>query len=92
MAADVQVRDPIKTDRTSETLRGVLTPKEAAAYVGLSASTLAKKRVTGLDSPPYVQSVPNGVVRYRVSDLDDWMEARVLRSTSDRTSPSRAEC
>lgn len=62
----------------------VLTTEQAARYVGLSASTLAKKRVTGINSPPYVQAVRNGAVRYRTRDLDAWMDARTYSNTSER--------
>lgn len=60
-----------------------LTPPEAARYLGLSTSTLAKMRTTS-GSPRYVQTVEHGAVRYRVSDLDEWMSARTIGSTSER--------
>lgn len=62
----------------------LLSTAEAAAYVGLAASTLEKRRVTGLDSPPFVQSVARGSVRYRLRDLEVWLEARTFRNTSER--------
>lgn len=67
----------------------LLTPAEAGLYLGLSPSTLAKKRVLGVDSPAYVQSVRNGLVRYRMRDLVAWSEDRLKRSTSDGDAPQR---
>jgi predicted DNA-binding transcriptional regulator AlpA len=54
---------------------------EAADYVRLSASTLAKMRLRG-DGPPYSKAGPRIVV-YDVVDLDAWLVARRRRSTSD---------
>ena len=53
----------------------------AAARIGLSAKTLTNKRVAG-DGPPFVKMGRS--VRYRVADLDAWMAARVINSTSER--------
>ena len=53
---------------------------EAAKRLGLSKSTLNKARLTG-KGPPYVK-VLGGRVRYRPADLDAWLEARVVRNTS----------
>jgi len=54
---------------------------QAARYVGLSASTLAKMRLRG-DGPPYAKAGPR-VVIYDVRDLDAWLTQRKRRSTSD---------
>lgn len=51
--------------------RRKLRSPEAAAYLGLSASTLAKMRLRG-DGPPYCKAGPRIVV-YDVSDLDEWL-------------------
>ncbi len=59
----------------------MFTETEAAPEVRLAASTLQKLRVTG-GGPPYVKL--GRAVRYRESDLRDWVEARLTRSTSDR--------
>ncbi len=56
-------------------------PKVAAAYIGLSASLLAKMRVYG-GGPVYSKAGPR-VVIYNVEDLDAWLAARRRRSTSD---------
>ncbi len=49
----------------------VLTTPQAAHHVGLAASTLEKARVYG-GGPPWVVLM-KGAIRYRVSDLDDWL-------------------
>lgn len=54
---------------------------EAADYVGLSASTLAKMRLRG-DGPAYSKAGPRIVV-YDAADLDAWLAARRRCSTSD---------
>ena len=56
---------------------------EAAEYVRLSASTLAKMRGRG-DGPQYCKAGPRIVV-YREDDLDSWLRARSRHSTSSVT-------
>ena len=58
-----------------------LRTREAAAYLGLSPSTLEKKRLTG-DGPVYFKA-GSRVVVYAVDDLDAWLASRRHRSTSD---------
>lgn len=53
---------------------------EAAAYVRLSKPTLERLRLTG-DGPQFCKL--GGAVRYRRSDLDDWLASRLVRSTSE---------
>lgn len=53
--------------------------EEAARHIGLAVSTLEKARLYG-GSPPY--SKAGRSVRYRLSDLDAWMNDRVVESTS----------
>jgi predicted DNA-binding transcriptional regulator AlpA len=53
---------------------------EAAAYLGISASTLSKLRVFG--GGPKFHKLGRRVV-YDVRDLDGWFEARQRSSTSD---------
>ena len=59
----------------------LLTPKEAAQFLRLSLSWLAKARMRG-DGPPYVKL--GGSVRYRESDLVQWLKSRARLSTSER--------
>ncbi len=57
-----------------------LDARRAAAFLGLSPSTLAKWRVTG-KGPSFVKL--GSRVAYRTSDLEDWLAARGRMSTSD---------
>ena len=53
----------------------------AAPYVGLAVSTLQKKRTLG-GGPKFIKL--GRAVRYRVADLDAWLAAQpVLSSTSE---------
>lgn len=54
---------------------------EAAAYVGLSSSTLAKMRLRG-DGPMYSKAGPR-IVIYDKADLDSWLDQRRRVSTSE---------
>lgn len=65
-----------------------LRPKAAAAYLGLSASTLAKMRLRG-DGPRYAKAGAR-IVLYDLSDLENWVEARKRRSTSEHVLPTEA--
>jgi len=58
----------------------VITAKVAARYVGLSASTLAKLRLNG-NGPTYCKLGRR--VLYRPTDLDEWLQSRTARDTSD---------
>jgi len=57
-----------------------LKPKEAAQYLRLSASLLAKFRCHG-GGPQYAKAGPR-LVLYEVQDLDAWLKARVCSNTS----------
>jgi predicted DNA-binding transcriptional regulator AlpA len=59
----------------------VLDTPKAAAYVGLSKPTLERKRISG-DGPSFVKM--GHAVRYRITDLDAWLAARVVTSTSQK--------
>lgn len=58
--------------------------EQAAAYVQLSPCTLAKMRVRG-DGPVFSKAGPR-VVLYAQDDLDNWLNERRHRSTSDNRS------
>lgn len=60
--------------------RKVMKTREAATYIGSSASTLEKLRLTG-GGPPFAK-IGRRVV-YRIEDLDAWLAANRRRSTSD---------
>jgi predicted DNA-binding transcriptional regulator AlpA len=53
----------------------------ASKHIGLAVSTLEKLRVTG-GGPRFVKL--GRAVRYRVSDLEDYVAERVISSTSQR--------
>jgi len=57
----------------------LLTQPEAARLLGLSERTLERLRVAG-GGPLYVKA--GRAVRYRESDLEAWIAARVVSSTS----------
>jgi excisionase family DNA binding protein len=57
-----------------------LTRKEAAGYLRLGESTLAKLFVSG-DGPPAIKV--GRAVRYSSADLNQWMNGRRRKSTSD---------
>lgn len=57
-----------------------LNTQGAAAYLGLSESTLEKARVYG-NGPRYVKL--GRAVRYRITDLEDWLSSRTVSSTSE---------
>ena len=57
-----------------------LTRKEAAGYLRLGESTLAKLFVSG-DGPPAIKV--GRAVRYSSDDLNKWMSGRRRKSTSD---------
>lgn len=57
-----------------------LTRKQAAGYLKLGESTLAKLFVSG-DGPPAIKIGRS--VRYSSIDLNEWMSAKRRKSTSD---------
>jgi predicted DNA-binding transcriptional regulator AlpA len=65
---------------TSSVFNRKLRAPEAAAYVGLSASTLAKMRLHG-NGPEYSKAGPR-IVIYDRARLDDWIASRARRSTA----------
>lgn len=58
----------------------LLTAQEAADYLRLAKSTLAKLRCIG-GGPPYVQLGRR--IAYRRADLDAWLAKRVAKNTTD---------
>lgn len=57
----------------------ILNTTEAATYTRLGKPTLERLRVSG-EGPIYAKL--GGAVRYRKADLDEWIEGRLIRSTS----------
>jgi hypothetical protein len=60
-------------------ITGVRTPKEAAQFLKLSISWLAKARMRG-DGPPYIKT--SRAIRYPHDGLLQWMKSRTRTSTS----------
>ena len=58
----------------------ILDAHASARYMGLSASTLAKMRLSG-NSPPFLKLGRR--VLYRRVDLDEWLQSRIACDTSD---------
>lgn len=59
----------------------LLTDTQAAAYIGLSAAFLRKGRCVGIlgnATPPPPHLKIGRAVRYRVTDLDAWLTARLI--------------
>jgi excisionase family DNA binding protein len=61
----------------------LLTPENVAEITGLSVETLAQWRSQGRGIP-YVK-ISRNCVRYRQSDLDDWLAERIVRTHQDST-------
>lgn len=66
--------------RAAAELDVLLDEKLAANYLGFAVSTLQKRRVAGLE-PRFVKL--SRLVRYRKSDLDEWITRSVVNSTSE---------
>ena len=56
----------------SHTPRKVLRTREAAAYLGLAASTLEKRRLRE-EGPRFVR-LGGRAIGYRIEDLDAWLD------------------
>jgi excisionase family DNA binding protein len=59
----------------------LLTQREAASVLRLSERTLERMRVSGI-TPKFVKVGRS--IRYRQSDLDQWIAGRVVGSTSQK--------
>ena len=59
----------------------ILNTKKAADYLGVSMAFLERDRWAGARIP-FVK-IGSRAVRYRQEDLDDYIESKVRRSTSD---------
>jgi predicted DNA-binding transcriptional regulator AlpA len=66
----------------------LLTQRQAASVLCLSERTLERMRTSGL-GPKFVRP-SDRAVRYRQSDLDEWIATRVVRSTSETVGAGRA--
>lgn len=66
-----------------ETLFGdpLIDEKQAAEYLGYTTRALQNWRLRG-GGPRFVR-VSARSIRYRISDIEAWIEARIVSSTSD---------
>jgi hypothetical protein len=69
--------DRQKTTQTAAVRRAVVNETEAAAYCGISRQLLRNSRWRGFGGPAYVKI--GAAVRYRIQDLDGWLESRLIR-------------
>ena len=67
-------------DTSKQISPAILNTKQAAHYLGLSPSTLAKLRLSG-DGPIFIKM--RSRVGYQISSLDEWLAQRRRRSTSE---------
>ena len=58
---------------------------EAAEYLRISKATLDRMRLNG-NGPPYAQVQFRARIIYRRCDLDKWLAAQIIHSTSEATS------
>jgi predicted DNA-binding transcriptional regulator AlpA len=72
------ITNPVRSDDR------LVRPADAAPILHISVTHLAKLRMNG-GGPPFVKlgTGKQGSVRYRLSDLERWIESRTRRSTSD---------
>src|SRR5262249_1693799 len=76
MNSELTTRSP-----NSETVRvKVVSARDAARLVGLSASTLAKLRLNG--NGPLFCKLGRRVL-YRTADLEQWLQSRLVSDTTD---------
>lgn len=59
----------------------LLTTKQAAEYLGVSAAFLERDRWAG-DSIPFIK-LGSRAVRYRMEDLESYIEEKIRTSTSE---------
>jgi predicted DNA-binding transcriptional regulator AlpA len=65
----------------SSLIAELLTPQRTSELTGLSQPTLQRMRSRGT-GPPFVKLGPRRVA-YRLSDINRWLEIRIVTSTSD---------
>lgn len=65
---------PIK-ETCNFTPAGLMTPRDAAVYIGVKINTLAVWRMTNRYGLPFVKL--GKVVRYRKTDLDEWINKNI---------------
>jgi len=71
----------MSSDHNQIQSKAILRPPEAARYLGLSVSTLAKQRLRG-DGPRFVK-LGSRAVGYSLNELDAYLVSCTRSSTSD---------
>lgn len=56
---------------------GLMTPRDAAVYIGVKINTLAVWRMTNKYDLPFVKL--GRVIRYRKTDLDEWIDKNLQK-------------
>jgi predicted DNA-binding transcriptional regulator AlpA len=79
--AEPPTESTFKSARELDCREPLLTPRDAANFLRLSLSWLAKSRMRG-DGPPFVKL--GRAIRYSEGALMQWMHSRQRLSTSDR--------
>lgn len=67
--------------------KALFSPREAATYLALSESTLARmrSRASTKNGPPYCRL--GGSIKYRQADLDAWVEHNLQETDSTADTP-----
>jgi predicted DNA-binding transcriptional regulator AlpA len=65
----------------SPSFHDVATEKEIAKLLKISVSWLQKARVRG-DGPPFIR-ISGGCIRYQVSAVQEWLQSKIVHSTSE---------
>lgn len=65
------------------------TPRDVAEYIGVSMGQLANLRWRG-NGPPFVKFGKS--IRYRWSEVDDWLEINTRQQTGPETVERGREC
>ena len=71
----------MEKDSTQHEMLRHMRTDEAANFLRLSRSTLEKMRLSG-DGPPFIKSGKR-IVLYKLVDLEQWLEGRKVKSTSE---------
>ena len=67
---------------TTQVQSELLTPEEASGYMGLTVGTLANWRNLKRYDLPFIKVGKRGYVRYRKSDIDEFLERNTERVAS----------
>ena len=76
------VRQSPTLKKSDDQYAGLLTTAQAAAFLGYKPRMLEGRRARG-DGPNYIR-LSARAVRYRVADLDAWVESKIKSSAVDQ--------